>query len=98
VCFQPSVARAAVGYSSTRKLRISKTCFINMSALSHGKGVMPAVFDFSVQGNIGRIRTENGFLLCSNRAERNKPRENRRFQGSGLLTCQFTMLLEIGRQ
>jgi deoxyhypusine synthase len=31
-----------------------------MSALSHGKGVMPAVFDFSVQGNIGRIRTETG--------------------------------------
>lgn len=60
MCFQPSVARAAVGYSSTGKLRISQTCFINMSTLSHGKGVMPAVFDFSVQGDIGRIRTETG--------------------------------------
>lgn len=65
MCFQPSVARAAVGYSSTGKLRISQTCFVNMSALSHGKGVMPAVFDFSVQGNIGRVRTETGSYFAA---------------------------------
>jgi hypothetical protein len=34
-----------------------------MSALSHGKGVMPAVFDFSVQGKMGRIRTERFLTL-----------------------------------
>jgi hypothetical protein len=41
-----------------------------MSALSHGKGVMPAVFDFSLQGNIDRIRTETGSYFAATEQNR----------------------------